>query len=100
MSDKFEGRSFAEDDKRLKFLSEAEAVVPPNDLIKHIKDCWWLVHPTKGLLFFVGNDRRFFSAQANRSKDVVNSMHWMAPWAEIKFYPSVFHKINPQDYCQ
>ncbi len=90
---------FTEDDKRLRFLPEKEAVIPPADLIRHEKDCWWLVHPAKGLLIFVGSNGRLYSPQANANKAIVESLHWMAPWAEIKFFPSVFYRINPQDYC-
>lgn len=92
-------KPFDEDDKQLRFIPEAEAVVPPYDLIKHIKDCWWLVHPTKGLLVWVGPHKRNFSPQCSPNKEITERLHWMAPWAEIKFFPSVFHKINPQDYC-
>lgn len=92
-------QSFTENDKRLQFISEATAIMPPNDLIKHIKDCWWLVHPTKGLLIFVGPTGRNYSPQCNQNKAVVESLKFMAPWAEVKFFPSVFYRINPSDYA-
>ena len=87
------------DEKQLKFIPEAEAVVPPPpDLIKHVKDCWWIVHPEKGLVVWLGPGRRHFSPQCNRNKEIAERMMPMYPWAEVKFFPSVFYKIDPNDY--
>ena len=40
-------------DPRLKFVPEAEASVPPGGLIEHFKDRYWVVHPEKGLVYWI-----------------------------------------------
>jgi hypothetical protein len=85
--------SIQPDDKRLTYLKESEAVVPPSGLIEHIKDHWFPVHPEHGIIFFSG------SIQGNRSEHLARRFSSrLYPWAEIKFFPSVFRRINPNDY--
>lgn len=83
-----------EDDKRIRYVSENDALVAPEGIVCHYKNRWWLVHPTKGLLFFRGT-----VPQCNFNKAVTEKMHWIAPWSVIKFYESVFVKVNPHDYA-
>jgi hypothetical protein len=86
-----------EDNPRLFFLSVEKAVVPPPGIIEHIKDHWWSVHPTKGLIFW---DKRARSPQANSNEDIARRLQQsLYPWAECRFIPSVFRKIDIQDYC-
>lgn len=86
-----------EDSKDIQFIPLDVATVPPNDLIRHIKDCWWVVHPTKGVVFWVKN--KAYSPQCNHNEELAKRFaSGMYPWAEVRFIPSVFHKIHPQDF--
>lgn len=87
--------ALAEDDPRLTFKPIEDAVVPPPGLIKHIKDHWWAVHPTRGLVFW---DKKRMSPQCNSNLAVTTSLARMYPWAEVRFIPSVFFRIDPHDY--
>lgn len=90
-------KAIAEDDKRLKFVSLEEGSTPPSGLIEHIKNCWWVTHPKKGLVFWVVN--KFESPQCNRNKEIAERiMCGMYPWAEIKFISSAYRRIDPNDY--
>jgi hypothetical protein len=85
-----------EDHPRLVFLSEAEAITPPAGIIVCLKDRWWSVHPTKGLIFW---DKRSMSPQCNGDELMSRKLTAeMYPWAECKFFPLVFRRINPRDY--
>ncbi len=82
------------DDPRLYFVPLAKATVPPAGLIEHIQDMWWVMHPEKGVVYF-GKGR---SAQCNINEGLTRRLAAMYPWAEIKYIPSVFRSINPNDY--
>ena len=83
-----------DDDKALRFVALEKATVPPVGLIEHFKDCYWVVHPTKGVVFWK------HSPQCNSNKEIADRIaKSMYPWAEIKLIPSVFRRINPHDYC-
>ena len=83
------------DHPRLVFVSVHEAINPPGGLINHIKDSWWVLHPAKGLVFW---DKRSMSPQCNSNEAVTHGLAKMYPWAEVKFLPSVFHRIKISDY--
>ena len=83
------------DDKRLFFLPFEKATTPPVGLIEHISNGWWVTHPEKGLAFWHQKHR---SPQCNQSESLILRLASMYPWAEIRFFPSVFRSINPQDY--
>lgn len=79
--------------ERYVFVPIEKAVVPPSGLIEHLKDRWWIVHPEKGLAFF---DKKLMAPQCNGSETLARRL---APeWAEVRFFPSVFRRIDPQDY--
>lgn len=78
------------------FVPLETATVPPGGLIEHLKDRWWMVHPEKGVAFFV--TRGFHAAQCNRNEAITRRLAENYPWAEVRFIPSVFRKIKPQDY--
>ena len=80
-------------DKRLSFLPLEKATNPPEGIIEHIKDRWWIVHPIKGLVFF-----RKFAPQCNSNEELTKSLAVMYPWSKVQFIPSVFRRINPRDY--
>lgn len=84
----------SEDDPRLEFVPLEKATIPPPGLIEHIHNRWWVVHPQKGLVFWKG-----WSPQCNSNKEITERI-WkgMYPWAEIQFIPSVYRRINPNDY--
>lgn len=76
------------------FITLDKATVPPAGLIEHIKDHWWLVHPEKGVAFY-GNG---MAVQGNTNESLTRRFAESNPWAEVRFIPSVFRAINPQDY--
>jgi hypothetical protein len=76
------------------FVPFEKAIDPPPDLIKHWKNHWWIVHPEKGLAFYRGS-----FPQANTNEVITRRLATNYPWAEVRFFPSVFMKIDPQDYC-
>ncbi len=85
-----------EDDDKLVFVPEAEAIIPPPGLIQHWQDYWWLFHPEKGLLFY---DKKRMAPQANRLESVARDiLGRLYPWAEVKQISSVFRRIDPRDY--
>lgn len=88
--------AIAEDDPRLLFVPLEEATVPPPGLIEHLKAMWWAVHPTKGLVFY---DKKTMSPQCNSNQAISNRLRAMYPWAEVRFIPSAFRRIDPQDHC-
>lgn len=80
---------------RFVFVPESVATVPPAGLIEHIKDSWWAVHPECGLAFY---GPRAMAPQCNRDESITRRISAKYPWAEVRFYPSVFRRINPSDY--
>lgn len=85
-----------EDSPRLFFVPLEEAIVPPRGLIECIKDSWWSVHPTKGLIFW---DKRARSPQCNSNEAIARRLQQqLYPWAECKFIPLVFRRIDPREY--
>lgn len=70
------------DDKHLIFVKISDAIVPPNGLIEHIANRRWSFDKERGLICY-----------QHLPKDVPS-----AQWATIKFVPSVFRRIKPQDY--
>lgn len=82
-----------------RFVPIEKAIVPPPGLINHLKDRWWAVHPEKGIAYFVGATGKHFSPQCNHSEATMRYLKKNCSWAEIRFIASVFHIINPHDYC-
>lgn len=83
------------DEKDFTFILIEVAIVPPSGLIEHLKDRWWIVHPEKGLPFYKG-----FAPQCNSNEILTRRLSKNFPWnVRIQFIPSVFHSINPHDYC-
>lgn len=83
---------------QFRFVPEGVAVVPPNGLLIHYKDYWWVVHPEKGLAFYwrgFGNG----SGQCNQNEAIVRKLAQSYPWATVKFIPSAFFTIDPRDYA-
>lgn len=81
-------------DKNLRFIPIAKATTPPSGLIEHFKNCFWCVHPDKGVVFWKQ------SPQCNTNELITARLAAsMYPWAEVRLIPSVFRKINPHDYC-
>jgi hypothetical protein len=92
----------SEDDPRLLFMPIETATRPPSGITQHIKDCWWIAHPTKGIVWYCRKKRKSFeisSPQCNANKDIAIHCNKRYPWATILFLPSVFRRINPQDYA-
>jgi hypothetical protein len=88
--------ALTEDDPRIEFVPLEVATIPPAGLIEHLKDKWWVVHPTKGVVYFKLSG--YLSPQCNGNEEIARRFVYMYPWAEVKFIPSVFRTINPHDY--
>jgi len=82
------------DNNQLAYVAiDQDVLEAPNGIIQHYKDHWWAVHPEKGLIFY------YKSAQCNKSREIVATLvPKLYPWAEIKFFPSIFRRINISDY--
>lgn len=95
-------RSIDEQDPRLVFIPMSMATVPPPGIIEHIKDKWWAVHPTKGLVFWgpkYKSKNASPSPQHNGRREIAEG--WFSevyPWARVELIPSVFRPVNPRDY--
>lgn len=86
-----------ENDKRLKFVPLDEATTPPGGLIQHLKNRWWVVHPSKGVTYWVSGG--LCSPQCNSNQTVTEHFREsMYPWCEVRFISSVFRRIDPRDY--
>lgn len=81
---------------KFEFVPVEEAIIPPPGLIDHMKDRWWIVHPDKGLAFF--KSRGSLSPQCNGDERITRRLSEAYPWAEVRFIPSAFRRINPNDY--
>jgi hypothetical protein len=63
-----------------------------------------VVHPQRGLVWFcfhkIGrhNPLELASPQCNTNEAIVRYRLARYHWAEVKFMPSVFRRINPHDY--
>ena len=80
-------------ESQFNFVPVEQMLEAPNGIVNHYKNYWWAVHPEKGIVFY-GN-----APQCNISKEIVESISGkLYPWAEIKFFPSLFRKINISDY--
>lgn len=83
---------------RFEFFPIADMTDPPNGLIQHFKDCWWIAHPEKGLAFFKSAGRHL-SPQCNINESITRKLAVAYPWCEVVFIPSAFRRINPNDYA-
>jgi hypothetical protein len=95
-------KPLSEDDPRLLFMPIEIATRPPSGIIEHIKDSWWVAHPEKGIVWhYTGKYKSFetSSPQCNANKNIAIRFCEPYPWATILFLPSVFRRINPQDYA-
>jgi hypothetical protein len=95
--------ALAEDDKRLRFMPFDVATTAPAGLIEHFKDRWWCVHPDKGIIWWSRSPQSStpgeWSPLCNSSEACADASRLsMVPWAELRFFPSVFRRIRPQDY--
>lgn len=94
-------KTIAENDPRLVFLPFDQVTNPPNGLCIHYKDRWWIVHPVKGLVFWVPAHTRksFQHPQCNAQEFVARElMGKMYPWAETRLIPQVLVPSNPRDW--
>ncbi len=78
------------------FVPFEEATTPPAGLIDHMKDRWWMVHPERGLAFYKSGKN--LSAQCNGDERITRKFADAHDWAEVRFIPSVFRRIDPNDY--
>lgn len=83
------------DDKCFTYIPFEKALTPPAGIIRHYKEQWFAVHPERGFIVFQKH-----ALQTNKNEDVVRHLiPSLYPWAEARYYASVFIPIDPQDYC-
>jgi hypothetical protein len=75
------------------------ATTAPGGLIEHFKDRWWCVCPNRGIMFYEPRRGQGQFPQCNVNKTVSEMMAKNYPWCEVRFIPSVYRRINPQDYA-
>lgn len=87
-----------------RFVPVAETQHAPDGIVHHYRERWWCVHPEKGLAFFIGH--RGSSAangggppQCNPNESIVRRLAQNYPWCEVRYFASVFVRVNPRDYC-
>lgn len=91
--------SLEPDDPKLFYVPFDVAVTPPGGLIEHFKNRWWSVHPERGVIFFRSRKRDSGSAQCNGDEATARQLQArLYPWAECRFMPSVFRRIDISDY--
>jgi hypothetical protein len=89
-----------ENDPRIEFVHLDVAAIPPEGIIEHIKDHFWLSHPNKGIIYLRHN-RRFRSPLCSHSYEDLSKMwHEFLPWTEILFIRSVFQRVRIASYVQ
>lgn len=74
----------------ISYLPVREALAPVNGA-QVIADSWWMVHPSKGLVFY-----RKYSPQCNIDSRISKKLAWMYPDCEVAFFPVVFVPIRHQ----
>lgn len=88
------------DDPRLVYRKEEEHSSPPEGIIEHIKDHFWLVHPERGLVFWKFSPTSSHQKPlCNKTREIAETNLRFCPWAELRQVPSFFWKINPRDYA-
>ncbi len=84
---------------RLRFLPEEQALSPTENT-KPIADAWWLVHPTKGLVFYHSH-KNLAAPQANPNVLIsrrVNERYYPDFNFQVKYYPVVFIPVDKFGY--
>ena len=93
----------AEDDPRLVYLPEAD-VLAASGMCRVLRDRWFSVHPTRGLMFWQSEKRRLgqlrgASPQCNSTEAIARALaDRLYPWAETRFVPVVLLPIHLEDY--
>jgi hypothetical protein len=85
-----------EDDPRLVFVPIEHASTPPGGIIQHLKDRYWCVHPTRGLVFWTSQLMWPQCDSDERCSKAIRDEVY--PWADVVFVPSVFRLVNPRDF--
>jgi hypothetical protein len=73
-------------------------------IVMHRKNCWWIVHPEKGLLFYPyrQKNRSLSKCAAQCNHDELTAKKLGAdlwPGTEIRFIESVLQPLDPSDYA-
>lgn len=87
------------DDPHVVFLDLETATTPPAGIIMHYKDRWWSYAPGRGLILHRSRRGDPPSPQCNPNEAMARHLQQkLWPWAETRFVPSVFIRVNPRDY--
>jgi len=68
------------------------------------RNCWWAVHPTRGLIFYASKSKTWSGlisarAQCNSDESIAKTIiQDLYPWAEIRHIPLVIQPIDPNDW--
>lgn len=91
--------TIAIDDPRLVFIAKDKLIDPPDGLLQHIKDHWWIVHPEKGVTFWRPTKRDPLYPQCNSNQSLSEDIRKrMYPWANVEFIKSVFRPTSAREF--
>jgi hypothetical protein len=89
----------AEDDSRLVFVPLDELATPPAGIIEHLLNYWWIMHPSKGAVFYRFDHPKRLHPQANMNKSVsLKIRDDLYPWAEVVMVAHAYRTVDLGDY--
>jgi hypothetical protein len=89
----------AEDDSRLVFVSLEELATPPPGIIEHLPNYWWIIHHTKGALFYKFGHPTRLHPQANLHKSIqLKIRDDLYPWADVVMVAHAYRTVDLGDY--
>lgn len=89
----------SETDSKLGFVDIKNACEPKNGLHNVYVDHWWIVHPTKGLVFYKSYKYASSNPQCNQNKKICQQMQrQFYPWAKIQKIGLVYSPANPSRF--
>ena len=89
------GYDFSEDHEQIVFLEEEVVTKEPVQMnggsYQRISNCWWFVHPEKGLVMWRRGDG-IIVPQCNPVEEIAKEMvkEFFPRWAEVRFYKDVW----------
>ena len=85
---------------RYRYLPCSKTMFTPREdgFYELLTDRWWVVHPGKGLTFYIGPRGKNFSPQCNRSRALVENL--CPDDHEIWFIPEAWLPHDCHDYVQ
>lgn len=95
--------ALADDDDRIVYMAEAD-VLAASGMCQALRNCWFSVHPERGLVFWQTDRRRKgrltgAAPQCNSDESTSRALtERLYPWAEVKRFALVLLPIDLGDY--